>query len=57
MNPDSDIPEFRKMLKEIPSLNKIMEESNEESSEEDDKANSGINVASKNISEAAFLYL
>jgi hypothetical protein len=33
-----------------------MEESNDESSDED-KADKGINVASKNLSEAAFLYL
>lgn len=58
LNPDTDTPFFRKFLFEkVPSLSKIMSVSEEDSSEDDDKAARGINLASRNLSEAAFLYL
>lgn len=58
LNPNDEKQYFKDYLEEIPSLVKIMEDSNDdESSEEDDKAAQGINVASRNLSESAFLYL
>ena len=44
-------------MNDVPSLKNILSVSEDNSSSNDDKAAKGINVASRNLSEAAFLYL